>query len=260
MKTSLVIIMVVLTEIIIIIFVNSFIGNVIQPAQISTNNLTGLDSENWAGYIVETNFNQPSENSVDEISAYWNISGVDCFSFSKDYFSSFWIGIDGFSSRSISQIGTDSDCLLQAPIYYAWYEIYPQPPVLLNMTIHPKDQIFAEVKYIGGSNFQLTIKNLNTKESFSTIQEDSDAKRFSAEIIAEAPYLSDKSIARLSEFGPVEFHNINITINNVSKSISYKGWEYQKIIMTDKSGFIEAVPTDLSNGGRDFSIIWERST
>ena len=40
-------------------------------------------------------------------------------------YSSFWVGIDGYSSSSVEQLGTDSDCAGNTPDYYAWWEMYP---------------------------------------------------------------------------------------------------------------------------------------
>ena len=38
-------------------------------------------------------------------------------------YSSFWVGIDGFSSSSVEQMGTDSDVVNGIPTYYAWYNV-----------------------------------------------------------------------------------------------------------------------------------------
>ena len=43
--------------------------------------------------------------------------------------SAFWVGLDGYSSTSVEQLGTDSDCVSGKPSYYAWYEMYPNPSV-----------------------------------------------------------------------------------------------------------------------------------
>lgn len=257
LKNTLIILILVIVITNLIIFTSRYQPEVIKdPRQ---GNLTGLDSTNWAGYVAETNFDSPEMNSVDSVSAYWNVSDVKCSSYSQDYVSSFWVGIGGFSSRSIEQIGTDSDCIQNTPVYYAWYEIYPKPIRLLDISINPGDKIRAEVNHLEGDNFQLSLTNIKTGENFTTIQKNPTALRLSAEIITEAPLSMDRSILPLSNFGPVNFYNTTIKIDNISGPIDYKYWEHQGIIMVDSLGRIKATPTQLSSDGKNFSVLWEMS-
>ena len=42
-------------------------------------------------------------------------------------YSSVWVGIDGYSSNTVEQIGTEQDVSANGKTsYYAWYEMYPQ--------------------------------------------------------------------------------------------------------------------------------------
>lgn len=50
---------------------------------------------------------------------------MTCPSHSAQY-ASFWVGIDGYSSGSVEQLGTHSDCVGKGRAsYYAWWEMYP---------------------------------------------------------------------------------------------------------------------------------------
>jgi hypothetical protein len=90
-------------------------------------------------------------------------------------YSASWIGIDGYSSNSVEQIGTDSNVYNGIAVYAAWYEMFPKAPVYLGMTINAGDTISAEVNYLGLGNFRLSITDVTTGASFSTIQKSSDA-------------------------------------------------------------------------------------
>src|SRR5436190_1824338 len=93
-------------------------------------------SSNWSGYAVTA-----ASGSVSSVSGSWVVPAVSgaCTSYS-----SFWVGIDGYNSSTVEQIGTSSDISNGVPTYYAWYEMYPKYPVNLSMSIEPGDTITAK--------------------------------------------------------------------------------------------------------------------
>src|SRR6266852_7946500 len=100
-------------------------------------------STNWSGYAVTG-----ASGSVSDAKGSWTVPAIQGTCPSTNQYSSFWVGIDGFSSGTVEQTGTDSDCQNGAPTYYAWYEFYPHPSFLINgLTIRPGDVIEAEVRY-----------------------------------------------------------------------------------------------------------------
>ncbi len=214
-------------------------------------------STNWAGYAVITNPDPPQRNIVSEVKGSWIVPSVNCSSTPTAY-ASFWIGIDGYSSNTVEQIGTSSECHSGTPRYYVWYEMYPKLPVIINMTVSPGDTMSAEVKYLGqGSNFQLSIADTTTGTTFSTIEKSKRAKRSSAEWIAEAP--SSGSVLPLANFGTVYFQNAQATINGVTGSINNPGWLNDAITMVTPSGVVKAHPSSLSTDGKNFSVTWQHS-
>ena len=121
-------------------------------------------STNWSGYATY----QPATTFTD-VKGSWVQPSVSCPSKTAQY-ASFWVGLDGYNSNSVEQIGTDSDCRgRNRPVYYAWYEMYPAYPVNLSMAVHPGDTMSAEV-VTSGSTFTLTITNVTTGATFSTQQ------------------------------------------------------------------------------------------
>ncbi len=211
---------------------------------------------NWAGYVVQTSLANPQPGAIDALEANWNVSAVDCAGTSGEYSASFWIGIDGYTSSNIIQIGTESDCTRGSPQYYCWYELFPQNGVVLDLTIDPGDEIHARIEYIGNDTFRLTITDTTNGDDFSTTVVSPGANRNSAEWIVEAPVYRNR-ILPLSDFGPVDFMNTSVTVKGVTGPISNPGWRYQAIVMEARNGTLKATPTFLSAMGSSFRIFWE---
>lgn len=217
-------------------------------------------SFNWAGYAVERDFSSTEANVVDNVSGSWVVPQVECSLF-RDYSSSFWIGVDGYTVKSgsqgtIEQIGTDSDCYRGYGVYFAWYELFPQDPVTLNLTISPGDTIHAQISYLGNGRFLMSITDMTTGEHFSVTKNNPQAQRTSAEWIAEAPSSGNHTVP-LSDFSRIDFMDASVTMSGVTGPISGPGWQYQSIIMEDRSGMVKAEPTALSEQGTAFSVLWE---
>jgi hypothetical protein len=212
-------------------------------------------SLNWAGYAVQTDLLNPQNGAVTDVKGSWTVPSVICTS-TKSY-SSFWIGIGGYSSNTVEQIGTDSDCSSGKAVYYAWYEMYPKFPTNLKMTVSPGDVITAEVQYVNGK-FQLTISDFNPTtgkiQSFVTTQKSPNAQRSSAEWIAEAPWSG--GVLPLADFTTVTFSNAQATLNGLTGNIDNKAWQFDSITMTTSSGAPKATPSTLSSRGSSFSITW----
>jgi hypothetical protein len=217
-------------------------------------------SLNWSGYAVTG----PSK-SVNGVRGSWIVPAIVGTCPSKNQYSSFWVGIDGFNSNSVEQIGTDSDCQNGSPKYYAWYEFYPAPSITItSVVVHPGDVIGAQVAFSGG-RFTVTIADLTTHKSFSTSKAMS-ADRSSAEWIAEAPS-SFTGILPLADFGTVLFGTDSTGVNfSCYASISGKigsigsfGSAVQQITMVTKSGAVKATPSALSTDGTSFSVQWVQS-
>lgn len=217
-------------------------------------------SLNWAGYAVETNLNSPQSNAVSDVKGSWTVPQVNCKSTPNAY-SSFWIGIDGYSSGTVEQTGTDSDCSSGSARYYAWYEMYPKFPTNLKMTVTPGDTMTAEVQYRNGK-FQITISDFNPTtgktQFFATTQKSPNAQRSSAEWIAEAPS-SSGGVLPLANFGTVTFSSAQATLNGHTGTISDSAWQNDAIKMVTSSGTVKAQPSSLSNSGSSFSVTWQHS-
>jgi hypothetical protein len=77
-------------------------------------------STNWAGYAVQTSGKKPSNDVVTDVKGSWKVPTVTASTDGKAYYSSIWVGIDGYSSSSVEQIGTEQDAKADGTTaYYA---------------------------------------------------------------------------------------------------------------------------------------------
>ncbi|HEY6359301.1 MAG TPA: G1 family glutamic endopeptidase, partial [Vicinamibacterales bacterium] len=129
-----------------------------DPVRIHQRHEDGsYESSNWSGYAVTG-----ANGSVTSATGSWVVPAVTCPSTSAQY-SSFWVGIDGFTSNTVEQTGTDSDCDGRTPSYYAWFEFYPHGSFLINSSaigkIAPGTSMTATVTSSGTSTYTVTITN-----------------------------------------------------------------------------------------------------
>jgi hypothetical protein len=210
-------------------------------------------STNWSGYAISA-----SSGSVTNVKGSWIVPAVQSGTPAGSY-SSFWVGIDGYISTTVEQIGTDSDMTSSGPSYYAWFEFYPHPAYYVPITVHAGDTISAEVSY-SGKSFTVKITDVTTGVSWSTSSKANQAKRSSAEWIAEAPYSG--GVLPLTNFGTVDFgHQYTsvsgtcyATIGGIMGGIG--AFSSIPITMVTSSGNVKAYPSPLSSGGDSFTITW----
>ena len=222
-------------------------------------NVTVEDSTNWSGYAVEgTSFTKALGS--------WTVPSVNC-SQTPNTYSSFWVGIDGWTSSTVEQTGTDSDCDGSSPSYYAWYEFYPAGSVLISsVPVSPGNHISASVTWNSGSSFTVTLTNESTGKSYSKTGTVRRAARTSAEWIAEAPCCTNSGgILPLADFGTVDFgedytgvsSTNDATDSTVSGAIGAFGSNvFESIMVNGSTGANESVPSALSSDGTSFTATW----
>jgi hypothetical protein len=222
------------------------------------HSVTNVSSSNWGGFAVTS-----GKNTVTDVKSSWiepAIKGT-CPLLAYQY-SSFWVGIDGYSSPTVEQIGTDSDCAAGTPSYYAWYEYYPSPShQITSLTISSGDKIFAEVNYTGGS-FVVSLKDVTTGKTFST-SKTMTAQRSSAEWIAEAPS-SVTGVLPLADFGTIGYgdshtgivHTCIATISGVTGSLTKFSSIHRITMVTIAGTATKALPSALGTYGAGFTVKW----
>lgn len=213
---------------------------------------TSLD---WAGYAV-------TGPSFSNVAGSWIQPTATCPK-NKVEQAAFWVGIDGYSASdpTVQQVGTDSDCTKGTrkkpggPIYYAWYQMYPQTVVPLPFPVAPGDTMSAVVS-LSGSTYKLSISD-GVKWTFSTNQTPGTRPlNSSAEWIAEAPSSCKGTkckVLPLARFGSITFTGASAN----GQAISWPGFTNYQINMTTKKAKLTLAQTSaLAPGGTVFSVTW----
>jgi hypothetical protein len=204
-------------------------------------------STNWAGYAASG-----SAGDFSSVSANWSQPAVTCAPGETSY-SAYWVGLDGYNSKTVEQIGTASDCQNGTPKYYAWYEMYPKFGAICSLKVSAGDAITASVSYDRGSA-QMRLKLVDGSDTCTaTAKATGSMARSSAEVIVEAPSSNHGpgSTLDLADFGTVSFTGATVDGAKFAKSSP------DEIIMGTKDS-VNAQPSSLTKGR--FSVTWEGSS
>jgi Peptidase A4 family len=224
-------------------------GRMIRPAggsHLSTHaGHTTAQSTNWSGYAATG-----GTGAFTSVSASWTEPTATCSSRQAQY-SSFWVGLDGYSSSSVEQTGTDADCSGRTPVYYGWYEMYPAYPVNFSNTVRPGDHMSASVTFSGANTFTLVLKDTTRGWTHTIGKNQSGLARSSAEVITEAPS-SSSGVLPLANFGTVSY---SVSAANGTSMASHNPVQ---ITMIDNAGRDKDSTSSIGSGGA-FSNTWLRS-
>jgi hypothetical protein len=216
----------------------------------------------WAGYAV-------TGKDFTQVQGSWIVTAVDCTK-TPNTDSSEWVGIDGWSSNTVEQIGTDADCNGKIPFYYVWYEFYPLNTIVINdVSIAPGDKFSASVVYNGDNDYTVSITNDTTGQFFTkgVMFKGADGSgvppRNSAEWIEEMDgnELSDFGVDSFGEFYTGVSDGTDVaTDSSISGGINDFGSAVQKSISTKNGGSggkDTAVPSALASDGSSFTVTWK---
>jgi len=222
-----------------------------MPARARATQRGVTSSTNWSGYA---DYNA----TFTDVEGSWTQPAVTCPSTGRRY-AAFWVGLDGYTSNSVEQIGTDSDCAGQnRPVYYAWYEMYPAASVTLSSAypVRAGDSMSARVS-VSGMTFTLVLKNTTRGWTFTTTQTSTSAQDASAEWVAEAPSscVITCSVLPLANFETMHF--TGAFVNHRSGTIG--SYTHDTVIMVTNTGTTKALPSALTSYGTSFGDTWHHS-
>jgi hypothetical protein len=223
-------------------------GHVATGPMIRVPGLRGVprnqaESSNWSGYAA-------NGSTYTSVSANWTQPSAKCPS--GDQYSAFWVGLDGYSSDSVEQTGSEADCDGRTAEYSAWYEMYPANPVYFNEPVEPGDSFSGSVTYNGGSSYTLVITDHTEGWSKTVNASLSGAANSSAEAIVEAPCCkASGEPLNLTDFGSVPFSDTTVDGSPISD------YSPTEIIMVDGSGRDKDTISS-SSDGNSFTATWVR--
>jgi len=204
-----------------------------------------VSSTNWSGYAATG-----SSGAFKSVSSSWVQPTVTCSS--KSTYSSFWVGLDGYSNSALEQTGTEADCIGGKATYGAWWEVLPASESAYSVTVKPGDSLTATVTDNGNGTFTMTLADSTEKWTKTTTHAGSSGYQdSSAEVIAEATEVNGK-IANLSNFGTVTF------TNSTAGGTALGSLSPNEIIMEGNSGDTKAQPGSISGG--TFADTWKAAS
>jgi hypothetical protein len=206
-----------------------------------------VGSMNWSGYAVSG-----GNGAYHSVSASWTVPAVTCSSGNR--YASFWVGLDGYGSRSrsVEQTGTDADCAGRSAEYNGWYEMYPAQPVYFRTKVEPGDHLAASITFHGPDTYTLVLRDSTRGWSHTVTKHEAGLDRSSAEVITEAPS-SAKAVLPLADFGTVRF-----TAARVNGRV-LRNLHPIKIVMIDSGGLAKDSTSALGAAGGAFHNTWIRS-
>jgi hypothetical protein len=164
-----------------------------------------VKSNNWSGFATYG-------DHFRFVSATYTIPSLNCAISPDGSFDSEWVGLDGYTSNTVEQVGNYAVCSGGTPSYFAFYEMFPSASVSFS-GVNPGDSITVSV-FFDGSQYALSlVDNTNGAEGFTTTQpcpSGSTCRNANAEIISETPNGGPPS-ASLADYGIVGFTHIAIT-------------------------------------------------
>jgi hypothetical protein len=209
---------------------------------------------NWAGYADVSS----THGHFTKVSGAWTVPSVTCTA--EDRITSDWVGLDGFSSSTVEQDGTVSQCFEGRALYYSWYEMYPAGTIAVGTTVRPGDKIRASVSRSGSSYTLALTDSPHTANSFSkhATCATTTCLDTSAEWIAERPAYSI-GIVPEAQFATVPFSAASETAAGRTSTISgYSGTNYA-ITTIDATGSYDIASVSGLTGGNAFKASWKNS-
>jgi hypothetical protein len=215
-----------------------------------------VSTTNWAGWAN-------TGARFTDVRASWRQPDVNCATAARQY-AAFWVGLDGYNSNSVEQIGTDSDCAgTNRPVYYGWYEMFPAAPVNLPLRtypIAPHDTMSAIVS-VSGPRFSFVLINWTRGWVYRATRYSSTAQLSSAEWITEAPAGCNSFGCRvlpLADFGSVSFTNAS-TVDSQQPAVISTAPNDAVIMANNRGTALKAMPSPLNNRGNGFTVMWKHS-
>ena len=154
-------------------------------------------SNNWSGYAAVGR-----RGAFRRVSATWTEPTARCGPAGSVRYASFWVGLDGYSSPSVEQTGTDADCHGRAARYYGWYEMYPALPVRFRTKVRP-----GEAERLGDvqrdQDLHAGVKDRTRGWQHTITARRAGLDRSSAEVMTRRP--SQNGVVPLADFGTVRF-------------------------------------------------------
>ena len=223
----------------------------------STDNFgfgSAFSSTYYGGYGA-----QRPNASVGHVEGSWVQPKVSCAGSARSDLA-IWVGIDDNGHRYLEQVGTAAHCPVGdgAPVYFAWYEMFPSPVVPVALPVRPGDRFSAAVTK-RGTTWTLAVRNQTTGDRF-TIERKRNSKGLQALWVVEAPSSQASGaglhVLPLARFGHATLTGASAVVGGVRGDIDDPRWAHYRFVMRTSGGGLKATVSDLTRGGSSFSVTW----
>ncbi len=162
--------------------------------------LSATYTTNWSGQVL-------SGGTFTGIGGTWIVPSVVPNASAES--SATWLGIDGVTSTTLIQTGTTQETSGGSTDYFAWLEMYPNPPInLTNAPVSPGDQLRASIIETSVNVWNIAIEDTTANWIYSASY-GFNTPATSAEWIEEAPEINDTQ-SMLANFASAPFTNLQI--------------------------------------------------
>jgi len=223
-----------------------------RPAH-AVKNVTASSSFNWSGYADTATKHQ----TFTKVSGAWTTPSVTCNA--EDQITSDWVGLDGFNSNTVEQLGTISWCFQGAPTYFTWYEMFPKGTVEVGTALKPGDKISASVTRTGTS-YALKLTDATTAGNNISVTKTcalATCVDTSAEWISERPSFSI-GIVPQAHYNAFKITAGSVTANGHTTTIG-AGPGVNSITMVDATNTYNLNTASTLTTGNAFSTTWKNS-
>ena len=235
------------------------------PAHSRVDTANGTVATNvWSGYAAVAcstcslryagaQFTIPSVNCAD------STIGTSGYAFVAD-----WVGLDGLTNSTVEQTGVNGYCTSTSSpaAYYAWYEMYPLPPVTFT-GVSPGDAIKADV-YFNGSTYQLHLADITTRTFITTTQacpSGQTCQHTNAEVITEDPDGGVPEGCDLADYGQANYLNSQVTsLADIQGNYGPANGYWTPYAVTMENGNNVMATPGVAEGGAAFPVTWNASS
>jgi len=226
----------------------------VHPGRVnSAAGTKAVGSYNWSGYADTSTTHQ----EFTKVSGSWTAPSVTCSA--EDQVTSEWVGLDGFTSNTVEQLGTIGWCYKSTPIYFTWYEMYPAGTVEVGQTLQPGDKVSASVTRSGTT---YTLKLADATHTGNNISKTATCALTtcldtSAEWISERPSFSI-GVAPQAHYSAFKITNGAEIAGGKSGTIGSFA-SNDSITMVDATDAYSLNSVSALSGGNSFSTTWKNS-
>jgi hypothetical protein len=216
-------------------------------------NVTAIQSFNWSGYADTATKAQ----TFTKVSGAWTTPSVTCSA--EDQITTDWVGLDGFNSSTVEQLGTISWCFQKTPTYFTWFEMFPGGTVEVGTALKPGDKISASVTRTGTS-YALKLTDSTTSGNNISVTKTcalATCTDTSAEWVSERPSFSI-GIVPQAHYNAFKLTSGSVTANGKTTTIG-AGPGVKAITMIDATGTYNLNTVSGLTGGNSFSTTWKNS-